>query len=54
MLVRVAVVLELILGVLGISKKVGGVAAERVSLRLCILLQVGVLGGGEVSGGGIV
>ena len=39
---------------LGISKRVGGVAVERVPLRLCILLQVGVLGGGEVSKGGIV
>jgi len=47
-------VLEVVLGVLGISKRVGGVVAERVPLRLCILLGVGVLGGGEVSRGGIV
>ena len=47
-------VLGVVLGVLGISEKVGGVAAERVPLRLYILLQVGVLGGGEVSRGGIV
>jgi hypothetical protein len=40
--------------VLGISKRVGGVAAERVPLRLRILLQVRALGGGEVSRGGIV
>ena len=32
MLVRVVVVLELILGVLGISKRVEGVAIERVPL----------------------
>ena len=54
MLVGVIVVLEAVLGVLGISKRVGGVAIEWIPLRLCILLQVGVLGGGEVSRGGIV
>ena len=54
MLVGVVVVLELILGVLGINKRVGGAAIERVPLRLHILLQVGVLGGGEVSKGRIV
>jgi len=40
--------------VLGLSKRVGGIAAERVPLRLYILLQVGVLEGGEVFRGGIV
>jgi hypothetical protein len=40
--------------VLGISKRVGGVVIERVPLRLCISLQVGVLGGGEVSKGELV
>ena len=39
---------------LGISKRVGGAATERMPLRLHISLQVGVLGGGEVSRGGIV
>ena len=53
-LVGVVVVLEVVLGVLEISKRVGGAAIERVPLRLRILLQVGVLGGGEVSEGGIV
>jgi len=53
-LVGVIVVLEAALGVLGISKRVGGVAIERVPLRLRISLRVGVLGGGEVSRGGIV
>ena len=53
MLVEV-IVLEAALGVLGISKRVGGVAIERIPLRLRILLQVGVLGGGEVSRGGMV
>jgi hypothetical protein len=32
MLVRAVVVLEAVLGVLGISKRVGGVAVERVPL----------------------
>ena len=48
------IVLEVAPGILGISKRVGGAAIERVPLRLRILLQVGVLGGGEVSRGGIV
>jgi hypothetical protein len=48
------IVLEVALGVLGISKRVRGAAAERVPLWLYILLQVGVLGGGEVSRGGMV
>ena len=48
------IVLEIELGILGISKRVGGVAIERMPLRLYISLQVGVLGGGEVSRGGIV
>ena len=50
--VGVVVVLEVVLGVLGISERVGGVAAERVPLWLCISLRVGVLGGVEVSRGG--
>ena len=33
-----AIVLEVALGVLGISKRVGGAAIERVPLRLCISL----------------
>ena len=51
---EVAVVLEAVPGVLGISKKVKRAAAEWVPLQLHILLQVGVLEGGEVSKGGIV
>ena len=54
MLVGVIVVLEVVLGVLGISKRVGGAVIERMPLRLRISLQVGVLGGGEVFRGGIV
>ena len=46
--------LEVVLGVLGISKRVGGAAIERIPLWLYISLRVGVLGGGEVSRGGIV
>ena len=53
-LVGVIVVLEAVLGVLGISKRVEGAATERMPLRLRISLRVGVLGGGEVSRGGIV
>jgi len=41
-------------GVLGISERVRGVAVKWVPLRLHILLRVGVLGEGEVSGGGVV
>ena len=37
-LVEVIVVLEAVLGVLGISKRVGGAAIERMPLRLRILL----------------
>jgi len=39
-------------GVLVISKRVRGAAAERVSLRPRVLLRVGVLIGGEVLVGG--
>jgi len=49
----VIVVLEAALGALGISKRVE-VATERMPLWLRALLQVGVLGGGEVSRGGMV
>ena len=38
MLVGVVVVLEVVLGMLGISKRVEGVAAERIPIRLRILL----------------
>jgi hypothetical protein len=48
------IVLKAAPGILGISKRVGGAVTERVPLRLRILLRVGVLGGGEVSRGGIV
>ena len=48
------IVLKIILGVLGISKRVKRVVIERVPLRLRILLQVEVLEGGEVSKGEIV
>ena len=48
------VVLEVVLGVLGISKRVKGAVVERVPLRLRILLRVRALGGGEVSRGGMV
>jgi hypothetical protein len=41
--------------ILAIGKRVRGAAVERVPLRPCILLQVGVLIGGEVLvGGGVV
>ena len=41
--------------VLAIGKRVRGAAVERVPLRPCVLLRVGVLIGGEVSvGGGVV
>ena len=49
-----AVVLKAVLGVPEISKKVREVAAKRIPLQLYILLQVGVLGGGEVFKGGTV
>ena len=52
MLAGVVGVLGAVLGVPGISERVGGAAAERVPLRLPTLLRVGVLGGGEVSRGG--
>jgi hypothetical protein len=48
------VVPEAALRVLAISKRVGGATVERVPLRLRISLRVRVLGGGEVSRGGIV
>jgi len=54
MLVGAVVVLEAVLGMLGISKKVGGAVAERVPLRLYILLQVRFLGRGKVSIRGMV
>ena len=42
-------------GVPAIGEKVRGAAVERVPLRPCILLQVGVLMAGEVLiGGGVV
>ena len=42
-------------GVLAIGERVRGAAVERVPLRPCVLLRVGVLMGGEVLvGGGIV
>jgi len=50
----VAVVLEVVLGVLGINKRVRGAAVERMPLWLRTLLQVRVLGGGEVSKGGAI
>ena len=49
---KVVIVPKAALGVLGISKRVGGTAAKRVPLWLYILLQIGVLGGGEVFRGG--
>ena len=54
MLAGAAVVLKVVLGVLGISKRVRGVAAEWVPLWLRILLRVRVLGEGEVFKGGLV
>ena len=40
---------------LAISERVRGAAVERVPLRPCVLLRVGVLMGGEVLvGGGVV
>jgi len=50
-----AVIVTVAPGVLVISKRVKGVAVERVPLRPCVLLQVGVLIAGEVLvGGGVV
>ena len=48
------IVLEAILGILGIGKRAERAATEWVPLRLRISLQVGVLGRGEVFRGGIV
>ena len=48
-----AVVLETVLGVPGISKRIGGVV-EWIPLQLRVLLRVGVLGGEEVFKGGVV
>jgi len=48
----VAAVLKAVLGVLRISKRVGGAAVERMPLRLRISLQVGVLGEGRSLKGG--
>ena len=53
MLAEVVVVLKAALGVLGISKRVKK-TAERIPLQLYISLQVGVLGGKEVSKGEVV
>ena len=53
-LVGAVVVLEAALGVLGISKRVGGAVVERMPIQLRILLQVKVLGEGEVFRGGMV
>ena len=52
--VKVAVVLKAVLGVPGISKRVEGAAAKWIPLQLHILLQVGVLGKGEISKRGAV
>jgi hypothetical protein len=53
-LVEVVVVIA-VPSVLAIGKRVRGAAVERVPLRPCVLLQVGVLIGGEVLvGGGVV
>ena len=49
----VVIVLKVVLGVLGISKRVRGVV-EQVPLRLYTSLKVGVLGGGEVLKKGVV
>jgi len=53
-LARIAIVLKAVLGVLGISEKMGEAAAKRMPLWLCILLRVEVLRGGEVFKGGMV
>jgi len=51
-LVGAAVALEAAPGVLGISERVRGAAAERVPLWLCTSLQVKVLGEGRSLEGG--
>jgi len=53
-LVGVVIVLEAVLGVLEISKRVERVVAEQMPLWLYISLQVRVSGGGKVSIRGIV
>ena len=45
---EVVVAAAVALSVLAIGKRIKGATAEQVLLRLCILLQVGVLIGGEV------
>jgi len=52
--VGAAVVPKAAPGVLGISKRVKGAAAEQMPLRLRISLRVRVLGEGKVSRGGMV
>ena len=52
--VKVVVVLEAAPGVLGISERVGEVVVKQIPLRLYILLQVKILGGGKVSKEGVV
>ena len=54
LLAKVVVILEAAPGVPGISKKVEGIAAKWIPLQLHILLQMEVLGGGEVFKGGAV
>ena len=51
MLAEVVVVAAAAAGVLAIGERVGAMA-ERVTLRPCVLLRVGVLMGEEVSVGG--
>ena len=49
------VVITVVSSMLAINKRVRGAAVERVPLRLCVLLRVGVLiGGGVVVWAGIV
>ena len=54
MLAGVATVLEIVLGILRISKKVGGAATEWVLLWLYILLQVKILKRKEVFKRGVI
>jgi len=54
MLIGVVIVPKAVLGVPGISIKVGEVMVKWIPLQLRILLQVGVLGGREVSRGEVV